>query len=201
MLIGNYYGTQAFAAYNIGVNMLNICMVAGFGFSIAGSTLVGQALGADDAPGAVRAGWRSLRMAIATMGGLGIIVIYFARDLATFFIGNDPVTIQYTVEFTYVLGAMMPLMAIDFAIGGSLRGAGRYAFSNGHDVLWTDRHALYARGDIHVRGVAGALGVCRADRRLRAERHHAVVAIPIGSLAVHRAQRRFDQRQCLSFPT
>ncbi len=51
MLIGNFYGTQAFAAYNIGVNMLNICMVAGFGFSIAGSTLVGQALGADDPDG------------------------------------------------------------------------------------------------------------------------------------------------------
>ncbi len=128
MLIGNFYGTQAFAAYNIGVNMLNICMVAGFGFSIAGSTLVGQALGADDADGAVRAGWRSLRMAIATMGVLGAIVIYFARDLATFFIGNDVDTIQHTVEFTYVLGAMMPLMAVDFAIGGSLRGAGDTRF-------------------------------------------------------------------------
>jgi putative MATE family efflux protein len=128
MLIGNFYGTQAFAAYNIGVNMLNICMVAGFGFSIAGSTLVGQALGAGDAEGAVRAGWRSLRMAIATMGVLGAIVIYFARDLATFFIGNDAETIQHTVEFTYVLGAMMPLMAVDFAIGGSLRGAGDTRF-------------------------------------------------------------------------
>ena len=128
MLIGNFYGTQAFAAYNIGVNMLNICMVAGFGFSIAGSTLVGQALGADDPEGAVRSGWRSLWMAIATMGVLGVIVIYFARDLAAFFIGNDPKTIRTPCEFTYVLGAMMPLMAVDFAIGGSLRGAGDTRF-------------------------------------------------------------------------
>jgi putative MATE family efflux protein len=128
MLIGNYYGTQAFAAYNIGVNVLNICMVAGFGFSIAGATLVGQHLGANDMDGAMQAGWRSLRMAIITMGILGLIVIYFARDLAHFFIGNDAVTIQHTVEFTYVLGAMMPLMAVDFAIGGSLRGAGDTRF-------------------------------------------------------------------------
>ncbi len=155
MLIGNYYGTQAFAAYNIGVNMLNICMVAGFGFSIAGSTLVGQALGADDTEGAVRAGWRSLRMAIATMGVLGAIVIYFARDLATFFIGNDLDTIQHTVEFTYVLGAMMPLMAVDFAIGGSLRGAGDTRLPHAGDVLRADRHAVYARRDLHV---------CRACR-------------------------------------
>jgi MATE family, multidrug efflux pump len=128
MLIGNYYGTRAFAAYNIGVNMLNICMVAGFGFSIAGATLVGQHLGANDPDGAVRAGWRSLRLATVTMGALGVIVLFFARDLAHFFIGNDPETIQHTVEFTYVLGAMMPLMAIDFAIGGSLRGAGDTRF-------------------------------------------------------------------------
>jgi len=128
MLIGNFYGTQAFAAYNIGVNMLNICMVAGFGFSIAGSTLVGQHLGADDPDGAMRSGWRALWMAIATMGVLGAIVIYFARDLATFFIGDDQATIQHTVEFTYVLGAMMPLMAVDFAIGGALRGAGDTRF-------------------------------------------------------------------------
>lgn len=124
MLIGNFYGTRAFAAYNIGVNMLNICMVAGFGFSIAGATLVGQHLGADDPEGAERSGWRAFRMAVVTMGVLGGIVVYFARDLATFFIGSDQATIQHTIEFTYVLGAMMPLMAIDFAIGGALRGAG-----------------------------------------------------------------------------
>ena len=48
ILIGNYYGTEAFAAYNIGVNLLAICWTVGFGFSIAGSTLVGQHLGAGD---------------------------------------------------------------------------------------------------------------------------------------------------------
>jgi putative MATE family efflux protein len=128
MIIGHFYGTQAFAAYGIGVNLLNICMVAGFGFSIAGSTLVGQHLGADDADGAVRSGWRAMWLAIASMGALGAIAIGYARPLAAFFIGNDPVTIDYTVQFTWMLGAMMPLMAIEFAIGGSLRGAGDTRF-------------------------------------------------------------------------
>ena len=169
MLIGNYYGTQAFAAYNIGVNMLNICMVAGFGFSIAGSTLVGQHLGADDTDGAMRAGWRSLRMAIGTMGVLGAIVIYFARDLATFFIGNDPTTIQHTVEFTYVLGAMMPLMAVDFAIGGSLRGAGDTRFPLMATFLGLIGMRCTLAAIFTYFGLAGALGVCGADRRLRAE--------------------------------
>jgi len=128
MLIGNFYGTEAFAAYNIGVNMLAVCMTVGFGFSIAGSTLVGQHLGANDHDGAARSGWRSLTLAIFSMGALGVLVIVYARDLATFFLGDDQLTIRYTVEFTYVLGAMMPLLAVDFAIGGALRGAGDTRF-------------------------------------------------------------------------
>ena len=128
MLIGNFYGTEAFAAYNIGVNMLMVCMTVGFGFSIAGSTLVGQALGANDHAGATRSGWRSMVMAMLSMGALGLLVIVYAEELATFFIGDDPLTIRYTVQFTNLLGAMMPLLAIDFAIGGSLRGAGDTRF-------------------------------------------------------------------------
>ncbi|MDP6826979.1 MAG: MATE family efflux transporter [Pseudomonadales bacterium] len=128
MLIGNFYGTEAFAAYNIGVNMLMVCMTVGFGFSIAGSTLVGQHLGAGDHVGAERSGWRSLGFAVLSMGVLGLLVITFARELATFFLGDEPLTIEYTVQFTWLLGAMTPLLAVEFAIGGSLRGAGDTRF-------------------------------------------------------------------------
>jgi len=128
MLIGNFYGTEAFAAYNIGVNVLQICMTVGFGFSIAGSTLVGQHLGAADHDGATRSGWRSMWLAMVAMGALGGLIMFYARPLTLFFIGDDPVTVQRTVEFIYLLGAMMPLLAVDFSIGGSLRGAGDTRF-------------------------------------------------------------------------
>lgn len=128
MLIGNFYGTEAFAAYNIGVNLLMVCMTVGFGFSIAGSTLVGQHLGANDHAGATRSGWRSMGLAMLAMGLLGALVIFFAEPLAGFFLGNEPLTIEYTVQFIYVLGSMMPLLAVDFAIGGALRGAGDTRF-------------------------------------------------------------------------
>ena len=124
MLIGRYYGTEAFAAYNIGVNLLMVCMTVGFGFSIAGSTLVGQSLGAGDHAGAMRNGWRAMWLAILFMGALGGIIVFYAREMAMFFLNDDPKTIEYTIQFTQLLGAMMPLMAIDFAIGGALRGAG-----------------------------------------------------------------------------
>lgn len=128
MLIGNFYGTEAFAAYNVGGNLLMVCITVGFGFSIAGSTLVGQHLGAGDYPGATRSGWRACALATLTMGGLGFLVALFAGELAAYFIGDEPLTVRYTIILIYVLGAMMPLLAVEFALGGALRGAGDTRF-------------------------------------------------------------------------
>ena len=90
MLIGNAYGTEAFAAYNIGVNILAVCMTVGFGFSIAGSTLVGQHLGAKDPEAASRSGWRSLWLAVISMGSLGLLIVIFAQQLARYFMATTP---------------------------------------------------------------------------------------------------------------
>lgn len=128
ILIGNFYGTEAFAAYNVGVNMLNIAMVIGMGFSIAGSTLVGQNLGAGDIAAAKRSGWRACMLAMASMGTLGVIISINAESLSRFFLGDETITVQRAVEITHILAAMLPLLGIDFAIGGSLRGAGDTRF-------------------------------------------------------------------------
>lgn len=124
MLIGNYYGTEAFAAYSVGANLLMVCMVAGFGFSIAGATLVGQHVGANDFDEAVASGWRSMRYAMLMMSTVALVVAVFAEPMAVFFLGEEPLTVRYTVWMTWLFAAVMPLLAIEFAIGGSLRGAG-----------------------------------------------------------------------------
>jgi putative MATE family efflux protein len=128
MLIGNYYGTEAFAAYNVGVNMLNIAMVVGFGFSIAGSTLVGQNLGANDPKAATRIGWRTCWMAVISMSVLALITVIYAEPFARFFLGRATLTVKYTVQFTYILAAMLPILGVDVAISGALRGAGDTRF-------------------------------------------------------------------------
>jgi len=127
-LIGRYYGTEAFAAYNVGVNMLNAAMVVGSGFSIAGATLVGQHLGAGDVEGAARSGWRACIMAVAAMSLIGFCIAINATALAGFFLGSDEIAVQRTIEFTYIMAAMLPLLGVDMAIGGSLRGAGDTRF-------------------------------------------------------------------------
>jgi putative MATE family efflux protein len=127
-LIGHYYGTEAFAAYNVGVNMLNAAMVVGSGFSIAGATLVGQHLGAGDVEGAARSGWRACSMAVAAMSLIGLLTVINASSLAHFFLGSDEIAVLRTTEFTYIMAAMLPLLGVDMAIGGSLRGAGDTRF-------------------------------------------------------------------------
>jgi len=127
-LIGRFYGTEAFAAYNVGVNMLNTAMVMGTGFSIAGSTLVGQNLGAGDLDAAARSGWRACLMAVAAMTAVGLIVVFNAPGLARFFLGTDQLAVRRATEFSYILAAMLPLLGVDMAIGGSLRGAGDTRF-------------------------------------------------------------------------
>jgi len=62
------------------------------------------------------------------MGGFGAVICLFANELAGFFLGDESLTITYTVQFIYIMGAATPLMAIEFSIGGSLRGAGDTRF-------------------------------------------------------------------------
>ncbi len=125
-LVG-YYGTAAFAAYGIGVQILSLSFVVGFGFSIAGATLVGQHMGAKDPQGAMRHGWRATRLAIASMVILSVFIIAFSEDIARFLIDDDEV-VRLTVIFIYILGVAQPLMAIEFTLGGCLRGAGDTRF-------------------------------------------------------------------------
>ena len=117
------YGTEAYAAYGIGVQILSFSIVIGFGFSIAGATLVGQHLGADDQSQAKRAGWGAMRLSIISMTFFGILIALFAETLSRFMIDNDEV-VRLSVIFIWLLGSVQPLMAIEFSLGGALRGAG-----------------------------------------------------------------------------
>lgn len=122
-----FYGTAPYAAYGVGVQILSISFVVGFGFSIAGATLVGQHLGADDPDGAVRSGWRALWLAIASMILLSAVIALFATDIARFLIDDDEV-VRLTVIFIYIMTLVQPLMAVEFTLGGCLRGAGDTRF-------------------------------------------------------------------------
>lgn len=127
LYIVSFYGTAPYAAYGIGVQLLSLSFVVGFGFAIAASTHVGQRLGAGDPAGATYAGWRATWLSIGAMTVIGAIIIATAEFTARLMI-DDPEVIRLTVVFIYILGAVQPLMAIEAALGGALRGAGDTRF-------------------------------------------------------------------------
>ena len=122
------YGTEPVSAYLIGVRILSFSFVPGIGFATAASTLVGQYLGADRPDEAARFGWHANAGAMVVMGSVGLSIIALARPLAGLFGAAGPLTVDLAVSFIYILGAVQPLMAVEFALGGALRGAGDTRF-------------------------------------------------------------------------
>ncbi|HTO51807.1 MAG TPA: MATE family efflux transporter [Myxococcota bacterium] len=127
MRIAAPYGTEALAAYQVGTQILSFSFLPGLGFGAAASTLVGQHLGEGDPARAERSGWRSMIGAISVMSATGVLVIAFAPQLAAVF-KLSPLAVERTVDFVWILGAVQPLMAIEYTIGGALRGAGDTRF-------------------------------------------------------------------------
>ena len=154
MYVVSFYGTAPYAAYGIGVQLLSLSFVVGFGFAIAASTHVGQRLGAGDPEGAARSGWRAMWLSIASMTAIGAIVIATANYTASLMI-DDPEVIRLTVVFIYILGAVQPLMAIEAALGGALRGAGDTRFP----MLTTLCGLVLVRGSVAALGAYLGLSV------------------------------------------
>ena len=121
------YGTSAVAAYFIGVRILALSFLPGYGFAAAAAALVGQNLGGHDPALAERSGWESNRLAIYLMSACGVIIFFAARPIAALFI-DDARVVTDAVSFIRTLAAAQPLMAVDFTIGGALRGAGDTRF-------------------------------------------------------------------------
>lgn len=127
LLFAARYGTDAVAAYFIGVRILALSFLPGFGFAAAASALVGQNLGAGMPRRAQSAGWHATWMSVALMSTTGVIISFFAENIAHFFV-DTPAVVAGTVSFIHMLALSQPLMAIDFTIGGALRGAGDTRF-------------------------------------------------------------------------
>lgn len=127
LLFAARYGTDAVAAYFIGVRILALSFLPGFGFAAAAAALVGQNLGAGLPKRAQTAGWHATWMSVALMSTTGVVISFFAEDIAHFFV-DTPAVVAGTVSFIHMLAISQPLMAMDFTIGGALRGAGDTRF-------------------------------------------------------------------------
>ncbi len=121
------FGTNVIAAYNIGATVLSFSFIPGIGFSMAAATLVGQCLGAEEPDRARQVGWRSTLFAVVAMSVLGVVLVLGATPLAQLFT-QDPEVIELTRVVILILAIAHPFMAVEFALGGALRGAGDTLF-------------------------------------------------------------------------
>ena len=122
-VVSHYYGTVQVAAYTVGVALLSFSWVPGTGYAQACSTLVGQALGADEPRYAERVGWRSARLALGTAIVLGIIVALARYPLARLFTPDEAV-VAALGPFMLALALAQPFLQLHFTLGGAHRGAG-----------------------------------------------------------------------------
>jgi MATE family multidrug resistance protein len=127
LVFASRYGTAAVASYFIGVRILALSFLPGIGFATAASALVGQNLGAGNPRGAAEAGWHASRLAVWMMSAAGLLLFVFATPIARLFV-DDAAVVEDTRWFIYMLGLCQPFMAVDYALGGALRGAGDTRF-------------------------------------------------------------------------
>ena len=121
-------GTEAYAAHQLVAQLESLSFLPCVGFSAASAALVGQSLGMRDPKRAMRSGWAATRMAIVWTTLAGAILALFPR----FFIGlftNDLGVITAGIGALVVIGFAQPAQAVNFTMGGALRGSGDTRFT------------------------------------------------------------------------
>lgn len=117
------YGTEAVAAYTVGVRALSFSWIPGIGFSAAVATLVGHALGQGEEQVAVDTGRAALTMALGVAVVLAVASGLARGPIARVFT-DDPATIANLVPFLLCLALAQPMLQGHFTLAGVLRGAG-----------------------------------------------------------------------------
>lgn len=116
-------GTNAVAALPIGLTAESIAFMPGFGFSVAASALVGQALGARDPDRAERCGWAAAWQGVAIMTAMGAVFFLAAEPFAAVFT-HDPRVLPLAVSYLRIMAISEPMLAFGMVLTGALQGAG-----------------------------------------------------------------------------
>ena len=130
-------GTEVVAAYAVGRRVILLAMMPAWGYSTAASTLVGQAVGADERTEARAYGHETLRIALVTQLLLAVGLVVFAEPIAAAFGDTGPLT----VTFVRVFGLSVAGFSVARSMKGALRGAGdtRWPFYGALTGAWVVR--------------------------------------------------------------
>ncbi|HIS68439.1 MAG TPA: MATE family efflux transporter [Candidatus Gallacutalibacter stercoravium] len=116
-------GTVAFAAHQIGMNLMSISFSFGDGLSVASVTLVGQSLGAKRPDMAKVYGGVCQRLGIVFAVVLSIIFVSLGRPIFSLF-SNEEAILSYGEMIMSLLAVVVFLQISQVVFSGCLRGAG-----------------------------------------------------------------------------
>jgi putative MATE family efflux protein len=119
----NQLGTAAYAAHNLVIRIESLAFLPGWGYGIAASALVGQALGAKNPEEANAATYEALKQTSLMMVILGGLMALFPQPLLAFFV-HDAEVIAAGIIPLQIAGAFQIAMGANFVLSGALRGAG-----------------------------------------------------------------------------
>lgn len=122
LIIANL-GTSAFAAHQIGMNIINISFSLGDGLAVAGVALIGQNLG-KKRPDLAKI-YGSICRRIGLMASIMISIIYaiLGKDIFKLFT-NDPDVLKYSLNIMNFVIIIVIFQIAQAIYGGCLRGAG-----------------------------------------------------------------------------
>jgi putative MATE family efflux protein len=136
-------GTDVYATQRASMMIIMMAFLPGFGFAMAATTLVGQAMGAAKPRQAEESGWIAARWCMLLMGSIGLIFGLFGEPLMHVF-SNDPAVTRLGGEVLAIAALSQPFMALGQVLSGGLRGAGdtRYPMVITMVAIWGIRLPL-----------------------------------------------------------
>lgn len=121
-LIG-LFGANAVAAYVIAMRVRGLMATPGYGFGLASSSLVGQALGTGDEGEATAWARDVLRFSVAVYAFVAGTVVVFAEQVGRLFV-EDPAILPLVTVFIYAACLSNVFRGIDTGATGPLRASG-----------------------------------------------------------------------------
>lgn len=121
-LVG-YIGTAELAAAKVIIDLLLVGLLPGLGFGLAAASLVGQALGRGEVDDARRWGWEVVRIALVTVGVIGLPAVIAPELILSVFI-SDAETLHMAATPMRIIAGFISFDAASMVLMNALIGSG-----------------------------------------------------------------------------
>jgi putative MATE family efflux protein len=117
------FGSAALAGYTIGIRVIIFALLPAFGISNAAATMVGQNLGARRPDRAEAAVWTAARYSMVFLGGIGLLFLIGAPQIARVF-ADDAEVQQFAVSCLRTVSLGFLFYAAGMVLTAAFNGAG-----------------------------------------------------------------------------